>query len=107
MSNESMGGADEQEDPILEAAKKRNEERKMAENSQILEAKKNPNKEPLDIEKLRKIYNFASGNLHGEEIITPDVIHDVEVAYYLKYPELKTLQELADKLNYLDAYDSN
>lgn len=105
MSTESIGTPDE--DTILEAALRQNNERKEQQKIRIAEAKKTAGKEPLDIEKLRKIYNFASGNLSGEEIITPDVIHDIEVIYYLKQPELMSLEALAEQLHYLDAYDSN
>ncbi len=58
-------------------------------------------KEPFDIQRFGQYYDLNDD--HGTPCITPEVIEDFEIQYYLLFPELKTLQEFAEKRQWLEA----
>lgn len=58
-------------------------------------------KESFDIQRFGQYYDLNDDR--GELRITPEVIEDFEIQYYLLFPELKTLQELAEKRHWLEA----
>lgn len=58
-------------------------------------------KEPFDIQGFGQYYDLNDDR--GTLRITPEVIEDFEIQYYLLFPELKTLRELAEKRQWLEA----
>lgn len=57
-------------------------------------------KEKFSIEEFQKIYDLTNDN--GESIITPGVIEDLEIQYYLTYNNVKSMKEFAELREYLD-----
>lgn len=91
---------------LLEKTGKIHDEFLAEESEAIAKAKQeNPDKEPLDLDELQKYYSLASGLLHDEPIINDATIREIEVTYWIKHPEIKTMEELAEVLKRQDAYD--
>jgi hypothetical protein len=60
-----------------------------------------PDKEIFDITHLEEFYSTRGDN--GEPLVMPEVVEEYEAEYYLKYPEIKSLQEYAARRNELDS----
>ncbi len=67
--------------------------------------KSNNQKEVFDIQKFGEIYSLKGDN--GEPLISPEIIDEYEVEYYLKNPNLNTLQEYAEYRKKLDSQEGN
>lgn len=86
---------------MLEENKKFRQERRR----KVAVVKQNaPDKQPFDIEAFGNMYNLRDddGNLR----VTPEVVEDFEAEYYLKNPDLKSMQEFVDRRRELDSQDS-
>jgi len=66
-----------------------------------------PNKEPFDAAKLKILFDYTNlANLPGEHD-SPAADREMEIKYYLKFPEVRTIEEFAEKMKELDAYGGN
>lgn len=65
-------------------------------------AKQNtPDKQPFNMEIFGSLYNLRDDD--GELRITPELVEDYEVEYYLKNPNIKSVEEFAERRKKLDA----
>jgi uncharacterized protein YciW len=88
-------------DQLLKDALDSNNRSKLEQREQITAAKQvAPDKEIFDITKLGEFYSTRGDN--GEVLATPEVVEEYEAEYYLKYPEVKSLQEYAARRTELD-----
>lgn len=86
------------------AISKREEERKENVRKELQEAKAAAsNKEPFSIEKLAQMYDLT--NDHGQSLITPELIEDLEIQYYLNNPTINTLEDFAKHRQELDGHN--
>ena len=93
-------------DKLLADALAENNRSKQDQREKIVIAKQGtPDKEPFDITKLGEFYSTRGDN--GEILATPEVIEEYEAEYYLKYPEIKSLQEYAARRRELDSLSTN
>ncbi|NNB88733.1 hypothetical protein HJC10_18980 [Corallococcus exiguus] len=80
------------------------QQRKATEREQVAKARATSGKEPFDMEKLRALYNPAWDR--GDAPLTPSAIEDYERRYYLESPQVKTLQQFAERLAFLRDNDA-
>ena len=79
---------------------------KQEQREKIATAKQNsPDKELFDITKLGEFYSTRGDD--GEVLSTPEVVEEYEAEYYLKYPDIKSLQEYAIQRKELDSVSTN
>lgn len=73
--------------------------------SQLEAAKINcpSDKELFSIDVFKGLYDLT--NDRGESIITPEVVEDLEVQYYLKNKDFKTMKEFAEYRDFLDGHN--
>lgn len=91
---------------ILQEVFEGDEQFKNEQRAKIAYIKQNtPDKEIFGIQKFGEFYNLRGDD--GELLITPEIIEEYEVEYYLKNPNLKSLQEYADYRKNLDRQEAN
>jgi hypothetical protein len=108
----SNKSSNEREETPTEKLEREIDERNAAFNekqTQLLEeAKRNAdeNKEPFSLDELKEYYSFASDfvPLYVTQLIPDAEIERIEMIYYVKYPKIKTMEELGEFLTRLDAY---
>ncbi|GEM_PF-1693072 len=67
----------------------------------VAQAKQNtPGKQPFDIETLGGMYDFRDDD--GKLRITPELVEEFEAEYYLKNPDITSLEEFAERRRKLD-----
>lgn len=93
-------------DKLLSDAFAEDDRYKQEQREKVMAAKQStPDKEPFDITKLSEFYSTRGDN--GEVLATPEVVEEYETEYYLKYPEIKSLQEYAARRKELDSFSTN
>jgi len=83
----------------------REESRQQEIRARLAEAKTNcpPDKEPFSIFTFQKLYDLTDDD--GGSIISPDLVEDLEIQYYLKYRDIKSLWEFVALREELDAHN--
>lgn len=78
-----------------------------SEDQVLLAAKTNApaTKAKFDVNELLKYYSHSSRYLRRDIQISVEHIREMEMVYYIEYPELNSMQELAEKLNWMDIND--
>lgn len=71
----------------------------------VLMKQDTPDKEIFNIENFKEIYNLQGGLVKID--IDQKMIDDLEIEYYLKYSNIKSLKEFADIKTGLDRQESN
>jgi len=105
MSN-NLEKASSMSDKLLSDTLEENKRFKQEQREKVMAAKQNtPDKEPFDITKLGEFYSTRGDN--GEVLATLEVVEEYEAEYYLKYPEIKSLQEYAARRKELDSLSTN
>jgi len=93
-------------DKLLSDMLEENKRFKQEQRDKVVTAKQNtPDKEPFDIAKFGEFYSTRGDN--GEVLATPEVVEEYEAEYYLKYPEIRSLQEYATRRKELDSLSTN
>lgn len=91
---------------LLSDTLEENKRFKQEQREKVVAAKQNvSDKEPFDIAKLGEFYSTRGDS--GEVLATPEVVEEYEAEYYLKYPEIKSLQEYAARRKELDSFSTN
>ena len=93
-------------DKLLSDTLEENKRFKQEQREKVISAKQDtPDKEPFDITKLGEFYSTRGDN--GDILATPEVVEEYEAEYYLKYTEIKSLQEYAVRRKELDSLSTN
>lgn len=107
MENNMIKKNDEPEKKnILDEVFEEDEKNKAEQRAEIARIKESTtDKELFDIQKFGEVYNLRGDD--GELLVSPEIIEEYEVEYYLKNPNLKSLQEYADHRKNLDRQEGN
>lgn len=93
-------------DKLLADTFAENSRSKQEQREKVAAAKQSaPDKESFDIAKLGEFYSTRGDS--GEVLATPEIIEEYEAEYYLKYPEIKSLQEYAARRKEFDSFSTN
>lgn len=91
-----------QSDQLVRGMLEENRSFRQEQREKVVLVKQNtPDKQPFNIEAFGGLYNLRDDD--GELRITPEVVEDLEAEYYLKNPNLKSMQEFAERRRKLDA----
>lgn len=83
-----------QSDQLVQDMLREKREFRQKQRDEVAAAKQNtPDKQPFDINMFGNLYNLRDDD--GELRITPELVEDYEAEYYLKNPDIKSLQDFA------------
>ncbi len=107
MDNDTLRKIDDPETKkIVQEIFEADEQFENKQRSKIANIKKDtPDKELFDIHKFGEVYNLRGDD--GELLIDPGIIEEYEVEYYIRNPNLKSLQEYANYRKKLDSQEAN
>lgn len=96
---------------LLQQARRRDQEAGEEQRTRIHEARAmSVDKEPFDIVVLSRFYSLRDSLGLGEiddTMSNADIIEAFEAEYYLKFPDVKTIEEYAHRRKTLDRQDAN
>lgn len=105
--NDNISVPSPNSDAIIEAGMRKHEEWREQRRQKIEEMKQSlpPDKEILDINQFAKLYDLTNDN--NELMLSSNTIETLEEKYYLTYPNIKSMKEFAELMEYFDAHASN
>lgn len=105
MSDSPLPRKSPQSDQLVQGMLEENRRYRQEQREKVNLAKKNtPDKQPFNIDAFGSLYNLRDGD--GELRVTPEVVEDYEAEYYLKNPDIKSMEEFAERKRKLDEQDS-
>jgi hypothetical protein len=91
---------------LLEEIEAAHEKRMVEKRAKIAELKETlSDKELFDVEEFAKLYSLR--DLGHTDLISPEIIEELETEYYIKNPNIKSLREFADHKIALDRSGGN
>lgn len=101
MPNSQLPRKSPQSEQLVQGMLEENRRFRRERSEKVALAKQNiPDKQPFNIESFATLYNLRDDD--GKLRITTEVVEDYEAEYYLKNPDIKSLQEFAEQRRKLD-----